>query len=565
MDLKWGINESFTVDVTLVPDFSQIQADDQVLNLTPYEIQYNEKRQFFTEGTEVFSKADIFYSRRIGAKPRYFSDAESEAAQAGLDIISNPLETSMINATKISGRTRSGLGLGFFNAMTGRAFAVMEDTVTGEQRKFMTEPFTNYNMMVIDQSLPNASYISLVNTNVMRSGPATGRNYTANVSATDMQFNTANRLFSIKAVGAVSQKYYSDRKPGTGHSVILSGGKTGGRYTVRYDLQAISDNYDPNDMGYLKKNNLLSNGLTFGYNLYTPHGPFYSSRNSLSVYYDRLYAPFVFNDFKISMSSSSVLRSFWTLTVSGKISPSGSDDYNEPRVDGRMYHRQPSASLEADIGSDPRRPFMIEMEASAGRHYLEPGRYNAGIELKPRVRFSNRLSGLAGFTWQFENNDEGFAGIADGEIIFGQRDNRIMSCELDFAYMFSARSNLSFRLREYWAIAEYSGRYYLLNYDGTLSVADIVRHDNTSYNALNADLSYSWRFAPGSELTLVFKNALYDYQTDIPGSFSDNLKGLWELGITRSLSCKVIWYLDYHSISARGLWGAGKKDHHIDI
>jgi len=225
---------------------------------------------FLLEGTELFSKADIFYSRRIGAMPRYYSDAVNEAEQEGMKVLSNPIETNMINATKISGRTRSGLGTGLFNAMTGRSSALLEDTVTGERRSYMTEPFTNYNMIVIDQSLPNASYISLVNTNVLRSGPATGRNYTANVTATEMQFYTPDRLYSVQATGAVSQKYFNDRKADTGHSLALSAGKTGGMYTARYDLRLISDDFDPNDMGYLRRNNLFSNLLTSVLNQYTP-------------------------------------------------------------------------------------------------------------------------------------------------------------------------------------------------------------------------------------------------------------------------------------------------------
>ncbi len=55
MDLKYGISESFTLDMMLVPDFGQIQSDDKQLNLSPYEIYYDEKRQFFTEGLSFFS------------------------------------------------------------------------------------------------------------------------------------------------------------------------------------------------------------------------------------------------------------------------------------------------------------------------------------------------------------------------------------------------------------------------------------------------------------------------------------------------------------------------------
>ena len=55
MDVKYGINQAFTLDATLIPDFGQVQSDNQVLNLTPFEVKYNEYRPFFTEGTELFT------------------------------------------------------------------------------------------------------------------------------------------------------------------------------------------------------------------------------------------------------------------------------------------------------------------------------------------------------------------------------------------------------------------------------------------------------------------------------------------------------------------------------
>src|SRR6056297_2753803 len=75
MDLKYGINESFTLDMTLIPDFGQVETEDRVLNLSPYEVAYSEKRPFFTEGTELFGKGDLFYSRRIGGEPSYLAEA----------------------------------------------------------------------------------------------------------------------------------------------------------------------------------------------------------------------------------------------------------------------------------------------------------------------------------------------------------------------------------------------------------------------------------------------------------------------------------------------------------
>ncbi|MCB0436648.1 MAG: carbohydrate binding family 9 domain-containing protein, partial [Mangrovimonas sp.] len=68
MDLKYGITENFTLDATLIPDFSQAGFDNLVLNLGPFEQQFAEQRQFFTEGVDLFTKGNLFYSRRVGGR-----------------------------------------------------------------------------------------------------------------------------------------------------------------------------------------------------------------------------------------------------------------------------------------------------------------------------------------------------------------------------------------------------------------------------------------------------------------------------------------------------------------
>ena len=148
----------------LIPDFGQVQSDDQVLNLTPFEIRYDEKRQFFTEATELFNKCDIFYTRRVGSTPKNYN-APYDSLRQNEKVIKNPDQTRIINATKISGRNAKGLGIGFFNGMTTNTWASLQDTVTGKSRRIMTQPFTNYNVLVVDQNLKNNSYVTLINTN----------------------------------------------------------------------------------------------------------------------------------------------------------------------------------------------------------------------------------------------------------------------------------------------------------------------------------------------------------------------------------------------------------------
>src|SRR6185295_13570210 len=117
MDVKYGINQAFTLDMTLIPDFGQVQSDNRVLNLTPFEVKYNENRPFFTEGTELFSKGNLFYPRRIGIDPVLLHSA-SGYMTPDETIIKNPSESKLINATKISGRTGKGLGIAVLNAIT---------------------------------------------------------------------------------------------------------------------------------------------------------------------------------------------------------------------------------------------------------------------------------------------------------------------------------------------------------------------------------------------------------------------------------------------------------------
>jgi hypothetical protein len=98
MDMKLGISESFTLDMSLVPDFSQVQSDNVILNLSPFEVRFDENRPFFTEGVELFSKGRIFYSRRIGQVRGYgFDDNLIE----GEEVIESPLTNQLINATNV--------------------------------------------------------------------------------------------------------------------------------------------------------------------------------------------------------------------------------------------------------------------------------------------------------------------------------------------------------------------------------------------------------------------------------------------------------------------------------
>ncbi len=143
-------------------------------------------------------------------------------------LVKNPTESKLINATKISGRTQNGLGIGFLNAITNPQYATIEDANTKEQRKYETDPLTNYNVFVLNQTLKHNSSVSFVNTNVWRSG----HDYDANVTCRLFELNDKKNMWNLGGKVAVSNRfgYLPNGDTKTGFSHELHFGKTSGRF-----------------------------------------------------------------------------------------------------------------------------------------------------------------------------------------------------------------------------------------------------------------------------------------------------------------------------------------------
>ena len=552
MDLKYGINESFTLDMTLIPDFGQIQSDDVILNLSPFEVRYHEKRPFFTEGTELFNKGNIFYSRRVGSRPRGFDKPEDDL-QENEEVIENPVESKLINATKVSGRTNKGLGIGFFNAMTGKMYAIIQDTESGEKRKYLTQPFTNYNMLVFDQSLKNNSYVSLANTNVWRNAYKDELFYTANVTATDFNILDKSNMYSVRGQAALSQKYYDSLDTDLGYRLFLQMGKTGGVIRAEYETEIISDSYDPNDMGFERNRNEMTHQGTFSYNIFKPVGIIQNSRNSLEIQYRGQYKPFEFSELELALSSFTSFMNFWYTYVEFEYTPLGTHDFYEPRVDGRSYYRYPTFTSSCFISSDRRKKIYGRIRFEVARTFSPYDQKAFEISIEPTFRLSNRLQFTFDTRYSKWTNDIGYVNInsAEDSIYFGKRDNITLSNTIESSFIFTNRSYLTFRLRHYWSRADYQDKYYLLQEDGYLDPVSYSENHDINFNIFNIDMVYVWRFAPGSEMSVVWKNSIYSEQSEIINGYFENLKNTFNSPVVNSLSLKILYYLDYQYLKRR--------------
>ena len=555
LDLKLGLSESYTLDMTLVPDFGQVQSDDQIYNLSPFEVYYDEKRPFFMEGTELFEKGDIFYTRRIGDTPLGYYSVEDSLSDSEI-IKDNPQNVQLINATKISGKSKHNLATGFFNAITTNTWAEVADTVNGSTRKVLTEPFTNYNMLVFDQALKNNSFVSLFNTNTTKPDVR----YSANVTGSEFKLTNKKNKYAVWMQGIISQKYTTGLEPDFGYRYSAAFGKISGNFTWEFGHNVIDDKYDPNDMGFLPHNNLFEQEIELSYNIYKPTWKILEWHNSLWIGYSHLYNPRSFTDFDIGFNSFTTTKKHLSLWLNGNFSPVYSYDYYEPRLEGRYFKTPPYFNASIGLSPDYRKRFLADWRIG---YFTAPqfDEYSYWFSIEPRFRVSDKLMLIYEFSYKYDYNDYGYVSDSLNDqnvdvIIFGSRNIDTYENTFNANFRFTNKSSLSLRLRHYWINLHYTD-YYDLTLDGTLAPSEYNEPNDFSFNVFNIDMQYIWNFAPGSEIRVVWKNAIDKYdEADLVNSilkpvddgFGRNFMSTIQTPANNSFSIKVLYYIDYQNI-----------------
>jgi len=541
LDLKYGINESFTLDMMLIPDFGQIQSDDKELNLSPYELYYSEKRQFFTEGTELFDRAGIFYSRRIGAHPK-FSDRADNSLNSNEVIDYNPNETQLINATKISGRTQNGWGVGLLNAMTLPSYSTLKDTLTGAKRKVEIQPFTNYNVSVVDKTLKNNSYISLINSNMSMLDEPFG----ANVTATEFQLRDKSKKFAVKGKGGISAR--GDNYDETGYFAYLGLEKNSGNLQFGTSQEIYSDKYNPNDLGYLRSNNRL---LTESYIYYQIIEPFWVIREcSGNLWWDhiRVFNPAKLSDNEMGLNARALFKNNYRLNINGGFASNGYD-YYEPRVKGRYFYKPYYYFYNVNITTDKRKPINAFLHYG-GFNQPTTDQYGYWGDVEVNFRIGQRLELEYSNSFRNEINDQGYVDKTSDEdtIYFAKRDVKTFENVLSTSYAFNNKASVSIRARHYWSGAA-NKSYFQLQDDGRLNDdLSYSQNKDENYNAFNVDLIFRWIFAPGSELSLAWKNAISESGNKVITEYWRNFDKTWQSNQINSFSMKILYYIDYNNL-----------------
>jgi Domain of unknown function (DUF5916)/Carbohydrate family 9 binding domain-like len=282
VDAKIGITNDLTLDLTINPDFGQVEADPGVITLDGFQIFFEEQRPFFVENKNIFDYRfangfdNVFYSRRIGGSPKGFP-----TTVAG-EFVDQPTNTTILGAAKFSGKTKSGWSIGLLESVTGKMYAEIDNN--GQRRDEIVEPLTNYLVARTQKDFNNNnSYIGGVftatnrnlegNFNALRKAAYTGgidfkhnwrnRDYfiqgnivaskvSGSKEAIELTQQSLTHLFQREDASHVEVDPNRTSLTGTGGKLI--GGKAGGG-NWRYNTGVIwrSPELELNDVGFLRQ------------------------------------------------------------------------------------------------------------------------------------------------------------------------------------------------------------------------------------------------------------------------------------------------------------------------
>ena len=556
MDLKYGISNNFTLDATLIPDFGQVAFDEKELNLSPFEQKFDENRAFFTEGSQLFKKADtggfrggnFFYSRRIGDDINLNTD---ELIEDNEELMSYETKSNLVNSIKLTGTTNSGLSIGIINSITEKAYANVKDLNTQEIKNKLIAPLTNYNVVSLSQTALNKySTFSFLNTNVNRGDDFKGSNNSALV--VDLYDN--DRKFNINAnVFQSNSKSFSDTKGFRG-GISLSE-LTG---SLRFDIgwNGVDANYYQNDLGYYNLRNDQRLWAKVGYMTFKPTKLYEKIEAYLWMSERSRFYPKILKSLggRIGLTLTSLkleeIRASFDYTSKYK-------DFEETRKEDFFIYQPAEYELEFNYRSDTRKKLVygsgIEHSYGVNEQFNENSS-ETEIEFYSGYRLSNQFKVELGISNGISKNEIGYVFDENDNLYFGNRKVKFTENNISLNYNFNSYKSLNLKFRQFWSSALYKEDFFLLKSDGNRSVSEKNISDynpNTNFNLWNLDLSYNWEFAPGSKITLLYRNNIFN-ENNLSGiSYYNSTKELFEKPINHQLSLRINYFIDFNLLKKK--------------
>ncbi len=468
-DAKVSIGNSMNLDVTVNPDFSQVEVDNQVTNLTRFEVSLPERRQFFIDNSDLFSTfgggrdANPFFSRRIGIA----QDADG-----------NSIENKILAGVRLSGKLNEDWRLGFLNIQTeedvDNEIASNNNTMFALQKKVFSR--SNIGFFFINrQSFKDYDFID----NEDRYNRVLGIDY--NLASKDNTWNG---------------KFYGHKsfQSGGGNKDLSLGANlqyNSRNYNIFTDWVYVGDDFR-SDLGFIRRTDIVKGLLGFGRTFWPKKGKL--NRHGFEIFPVFIWRPEL--DFK---NTDYTIRTSWE----GQFKNQSELEF---QVENRFIFLTDSFDPTGTEGA-------VELPGDQGYYYTSVG---AGYRSDRRKAFSYRIGSQYG---SFFNGD-----IFSMEGNISLRIQPKFSASLNFNYDQISLPD-PFASADIWLISPR----FDITFSKSIFWSTLVQYSNQRDN-LGINSRLQWRFAPLSDLFLVY-NDNYFVNRFTPRFRSINLKLTYWLNI----------------------------------
>jgi len=535
LDLRYDFSTNLSFNATINPDFGQVEADPAVLNLSVYETFFEERRPFFVEGASIFKCNNLFYSRRIGKPPGYFS------TPSDVTMIDQPDATTILGAVKLTGKTATGTSIGVLEAVTAPEYATIEDVVTDlitgqERREHLIEPLTNYFVGRVQQDmLKGSSRIGVITTAVNRKDAESAY---AGAIDWDLRFGENAHQFA-GSIGASR----SGAEEESGYLADLSYNKTSGWFRSGAGVSIISPDFNSNDIGYVGRVNMLSPWLSMTFTRERPWGAFrYMScvvDSSAAWNFRHEWANQTEHWVPLSKNAGfslfHQLKNFWGGHIDVRYWFAGIDDVDTRG--GPLIAVPAVTEVGAWVTGDNRLRIVpefglwrwIDVEENRGSRGF---RLNTRIKPAPNVEFHI----APGYSWSLnkaqwvKNVDDDEDGRSD-HFVYGELRSRTLDITTRLSLIFTPELSLQFYMQPFIAVGDYESFKELARPSSYefIPYTNLKENPDFRYRSLRSNLVFRWEYQPGSTLFLVWSQSrgassgdpAFHPWNDLKNSFSD--------------------------------------------
>jgi hypothetical protein len=573
IDAKIGITNNMTMDLTINPDFGQVEADPSEVNLSAYETFFSEKRPFFIEGKNITNfnigigdgdvgNDNLFYSRRIGRRPQGYPDL-GDGMYADV-----PNFTSIIGAAKLTGKTKNGLSVGFVEAVTAEGKAEIDNN--GERTYETVEPLTNYAVGRVQKDFNEGKTII--------GGIFTGTNRNLDENLSDFMHKAAysggidftqyfkDKKWQLTINTALSQVsgtkeaieqtqrssahyfqrpdkdyaiYDPDRTSLTGSGGKIQVGKLNGHLNLMGVVLWKTPSFEINDLGYLQQADRIMPILWAGYNQWEPKGIYRSFNLNGDIY-----SIYNFGGVNVQTglegNANMTLKNYWSVWTGGNIATSSMDP---SMLRGGPTMKTPGRfNARVGFSTDSRKKLGLEFYSNFNKGFEDYyNNSNIGFEVSYKPTNYLRISLSPGYSKSFSELQYVTQKTMDGEdrYIFSSIDRKTINASLRVNLNISPDLTIQYWGQPFVASGRYYDYKYILNpiadkYTDRFHVySDGELTPQNGYNQIDENLDGTvdytfdtgdfnvkeflsnlvlrWEYSPGSSVYLVWSQTRSGY------------------------------------------------------